>query len=70
MSYRSFAKLGVWGAGIVLVFGVCLVLLPAAGYAKKTESDESSSLRTPWGDPAIGGIWNSSTVTPVERPNG
>ena len=26
--------------------------------------------KTPWGDPNIGGLWNSSTVTPVERPEG
>ena len=26
--------------------------------------------KTPWGDPDIGGLWNSSTVTPVERPEG
>ena len=29
---------------------------------------QTSSPQTPWGDPDIGGLWNSSTVTPLERP--
>src|SRR5215510_7992366 len=26
------------------------------------------SLRTPWGDPDLQGVWDSSTITPLERP--
>ena len=46
-----------------------LFLLPAAGWAQPTRADGSSAPRTLWGDPDIGGVWNSSTVTPLERPD-
>ena len=39
---------------------VALVPALAAGQAEVP--------RTPWGAPDIGGIWNSSTVTPLQRP--
>jgi hypothetical protein len=35
----------------------------AVGTAKKWTSP-----RTPWGDPDLQGIWNNSTITPIERP--
>ncbi len=51
-----------------LVLAVTLTLASAAGWAQPASSDASESPRTPWGDPDIGGVWNSSTVTPLERP--
>ncbi len=42
-------------------------LSPVVGWAQSNESATSVS-RTPWGDPDIGGVWNSSTVTPLQRP--
>ena len=51
-----------------LVLAMTLTLAPAAGWAQPASSDASESPRTPWGDPDIGGVWNSSTVTPLERP--
>ena len=38
------------------------------GWAQSTQSVGEFPLMTPWGDPDLGGIWNSSTVTPLERP--
>ena len=35
----------------------------AAGIAKKWTPP-----KTPWGDPDLQGIWNNSTITPLERP--
>jgi hypothetical protein len=28
------------------------------------------SVRTPWGDPDLQGIWNDATITPFQRPSG
>ena len=39
------------------------VLLPAAAVAQS-----SDALRTPWGDPDLGGVWDYWTFTPLERP--
>lgn len=36
---------------------------PAAGAAR------ASSLRTPWGEPDLQGIWDGDTLTPLERPD-
>ena len=33
------------------------------------QSTNSMSPRTPWGDPDLQGIWNSSGATPMERPD-
>ena len=47
-------------AAIVTLLGV-VCLAPLAGA-------QSASLRTPWGDPDLQGIWTGSTLTPLERP--
>ena len=70
MSRSFFASWVAPGAVVALVSGVCLSLCPAAGWAQTTESQGASAPRTPWGAPDIGGLWNSSTVTPLERPAG
>ena len=70
MRRSFFASWVAPGAVVALVSGVCLSLCPAAGWAQTTESEGASAPRTPWGDPDIGGLWNSSTVTPLERPAG
>ncbi len=44
-----------------------VVLAPAAGWSQPAP-EEWTAPRTAWGDPDIGGVWNSSTVTPLERP--
>ena len=55
------------GAG-ALVMAMSVTLTPAAAWAQPASPDGSESPRTAWGDPDIGGVWNSSTVTPLERP--
>ena len=47
-----------------------VVALGASAQAQTTQSGSFEAPRTPWGDPNVGGLWNSSTVTPVERPVG
>ena len=47
-----------------------IVALGASVQAQTTQSSSFEAPRTPWGDPVVGGLWNSSTVTPVERPGG
>ena len=56
-----------YGGVGVLVLALSVALVPAVAWAQTLESTAASP-RTPWGDPDIGGIWNSSTVTPLERP--
>ena len=51
--------------GLAFGIGVALLLAPAAALA---QSDGWAAPRTAWGVPDIGGVWNSSTVTPLERP--
>ena len=47
---------------------VMLVLLFAVrGAAQPTEAADIP--RTPWGRPALGGVWTNSTLTPLERPD-
>lgn len=29
---------------------------------------QSDALQTPWGDPDLGGVWDFSTITPLQRP--
>jgi hypothetical protein len=36
--------------------------------ATKRPAQQSEALRTPWGDPDLQGVWDSSTITPLERP--
>ena len=42
-----------------------VVLLPAF---TATQSTNTPSPRTPWGDPDLQGIWNNATLTPFQRP--
>jgi len=57
-----------YGPVVALVVVVGLTLLPVDGWAQSTAADGWSAPRTAWGAPDIGGLWNSSTVTPLERP--
>jgi hypothetical protein len=34
----------------------------------QTRSDAKGPPRTPWGHPDLQGVWNNSTITPLERP--
>ena len=47
----------------LLTVGV-LFIMPSLPFAQSSEP-----LRTPWGDPDIGGVWDYWTFTPLERPD-
>ena len=57
---RAHVAIGALAAGVALA--------PAAGWSQPASPEGWEAPRTPWGDPDIGGVWNSSTVTPLERP--
>jgi hypothetical protein len=38
--------------------------------AKATAPPNKGSLRTPWGEPDLQGVWNDATSTPLQRPGG
>ena len=61
-----FSRIHAGIGALVLAAGVALA--PAAGWAQPASPEGWASPRTAWGDPDIGGVWNSSTVTPLERP--
>jgi hypothetical protein len=41
----------------------------AAVAKPKAAAEARTSLRTPWGEPDLQGIWDFATITPLERPN-
>ena len=43
---------------------------PALRAAQTQEADTASSLRTPWGEPDLQGIWSVALLVPLERPEG
>ena len=58
MPHRSLA------AALVVVGVVALAPALAAGQS----GAEAPSLRTAWGDPALSGIWDFRSITPLQRP--
>jgi hypothetical protein len=38
--------------------------------AKATAAPNKGTLRTPWGEPDLQGVWNDATSTPLQRPSG
>lgn len=56
-------------------FGVMTLLVLLAGDLAIAQAPKSAGTakkwtppHTPWGDPDLQGIWNNSTITPIERP--
>jgi hypothetical protein len=47
---------------------VLMSLLPASVAGQAASAGGASSVRTPWGDPDLQGIWSNPYVTPLERP--
>ena len=56
------------GLAAAVVTYVCLGSTMAAGQAPAS-TEETSPLRTSWGDPDIQGVWDFRTLTPLERPD-
>ena len=52
----------------LVAFTTVAFVVSAGGGTEPAADDAVSSLRTPWGDPDLQGIWNNFTVTPLERP--
>ena len=50
-----------------LMLAASVILAPAA-WSQPAAPESWDAPRTAWGAPDIGGIWNSSTVTPLQRP--
>ena len=46
--------------------GALLLLVP--GWAAAQPAESADVPRTPWGRPALGGVWVNGTPTPLERP--
>src|SRR5579872_5548379 len=65
MSRRSLASLCVLGAAIVFLW---VTPVPVASQAPPaTKPNPGASLRTPWGEPDLQGIWNIDADVPLER---
>jgi hypothetical protein len=62
MSARSLAWLGALGAAIIVVLALAGVVgVPG------TPRQAADTLRTPWGDPDLQGIWSNNILVPLER---
>ena len=53
---------------MALVMMLALVLVAPPPALAQGSGGESSSPRTPWGDPDLQGLWNHGTATPLQRP--
>ena len=52
-------------AGVLIVIGV-VALAPVSAAAQSANT--TASTRTAWGDPALQGIWDFRSITPLQRP--
>ena len=64
MKSHSRVHVGIGAA----VLAASVALAPAVGWSQPASPEAWEAPRTAWGAPDIGGIWNSSTVTPLQRP--
>src|SRR6516162_5493679 len=54
-------------AGVTAVISVCIT--PARAQAPEASAiAATSTLKTPWGEPDLQGIWTVETDTPLQRP--
>jgi hypothetical protein len=66
MSRRLFELIGLGTLISVLIVLLKLALVPLAGQAPATTAP--AAVKTPWGEPDLGGIWTSESETPLQRP--
>ena len=50
-------------------FGTVIVVVTLMPIVAAAQSANTAPPRTPWGDPDLQGVWHSSGVTPMERPD-
>ena len=55
-------------AVIVVAMAVLLIAVARLPFAEGEATASSASLRTPWGEPDLQGIWQDPTQTPLQRP--
>jgi hypothetical protein len=65
MNSRHFALVGTPVAALLVAL---LLALVGADPANTTVAANGASLRTPWGEPDLQGIWNDQFQTPLQRP--
>jgi hypothetical protein len=63
--HRILATVGVLAIAIAVA---SLALVPIAGQAQGQARSNYKPPLTPWGDPDMQGLWDTRTVTPMERP--
>ncbi len=60
---------GRWLVRSVAAMVAAAWLMPALAAGQEAESaPDAATLRTPWGDPDLQGIWSYATFTPLQRP--
>ena len=55
-------------ASLAVVALVALTPLTATSQTRADTPDATSTLRTPWGQPDLQGVWDFRTITPMQRP--
>src|ERR1700691_1147499 len=55
------------GAAAAASAAVVLAAVPIAGQSAAKAPAKAASLRTPWGDPDLQGIWHEDLETPLQR---
>lgn len=58
----------VWLAALAIVVAWSALVVVARQAPTSPATSAASTLRTPWGEPDLQGIWNGDTLTPLERP--
>ncbi len=59
------------GSLAAVIAVMLLAPVPVAGQdpaAAAPTAADTAAFRTPWGDPALQGIWSYATITPLQRP--
>jgi hypothetical protein len=69
MSHRLWISVSVL-ATVPLTPAVGQSPKAASKAASKTTAHAAAVPKTPWGDPDLQGVWNDSTSTPLQRPDG
>ena len=59
--------MGRFGHILAVLLGIALVM-PVVSWAQ-VDAAETGVPQTAWGDPDLSGVWNYSTLTPLERPS-